>query len=37
VVGDFSRLLKNYGINSVAGDKYAGVWPLEQFGKWHQI
>jgi hypothetical protein len=33
VVGDFSRLLKTYGINTVAGDKYAGVWPLEQFGK----
>lgn len=33
VVSDFSRLLKTYGINRVAGDKYAGVWPLEQFGK----
>lgn len=33
VVADFSRLLNSYGVATVSGDKYAGVWPQEQFGK----
>jgi hypothetical protein len=28
----FSPETVAYGINTVAADKYAGVWPLEQFG-----
>jgi hypothetical protein len=33
VCADFSILLRSYGIASVTGDKYAGVWPVEQFSK----
>jgi hypothetical protein len=31
VVEDFARLLKNYGIREIVGDKYAGLWPRERF------
>lgn len=27
------RVLKDYRINKVIGDRYAGAWPVEQFGK----
>jgi hypothetical protein len=33
VVGEFSRLLKNYNITTVYGDRYAGIWPVEQFNR----
>jgi hypothetical protein len=33
VVGEFSKLLKSYRISSIQGDKYAGVWPVEQFSR----
>jgi hypothetical protein len=33
VTEEFSILLRSYGIASVTGDKYAGVWPVEQFSK----
>jgi hypothetical protein len=26
-------LLKSYGVSSVVGDRYAGIWPVEQFAK----
>ena len=33
VVEEFSRVLKSYGISKIYGDRYAGVWPVEQFSK----
>jgi hypothetical protein len=33
VVGEFSKLLKTYHVTSIQGDRYAGVWPVEQFSK----
>ena len=33
VVEDFSRVLKNYHIATIVGDRYAGEWPREQFAK----
>lgn len=33
VVREFCVLLKSYGVHQVAGDKYAGEWPREQFRK----
>ncbi len=33
VVGEFATLLKTYGISKLAGDRYAGIWPVEQFAK----
>ncbi|MCA0344130.1 MAG: hypothetical protein LCH99_30975, partial [Proteobacteria bacterium] len=32
-VSDFSKLLKQYRITTVLGDRYAGEWPVEQFKK----
>jgi len=32
-VSEFATLLKNYGITTITGDKYAGEWPVEQFAK----
>jgi hypothetical protein len=32
-VGELAELLKTYRITSVSGDRYAGEWPREQFGK----
>jgi hypothetical protein len=31
VVAEFATLLKAYGISTVWGDRYAGVWPRERF------
>ena len=31
VVKDFVDLLKQYGVSSVCGDRYAGEWPRERF------
>jgi hypothetical protein len=31
VVADFCTLLKTYRINTVIGDRYAGLWPRERF------
>jgi hypothetical protein len=31
VVAEFCALLKQYGIGFVVGDRYAGMWPREQF------
>lgn len=33
VAEDFSRVLKNYGVNKVVGDRFAGIWPVEVFSK----
>jgi hypothetical protein len=33
VVGEFAQLLKSYRITTIAGDHYAGEWPIEQFAK----
>lgn len=33
VVADFASTLKRYRVYKVVGDKYAGEWPREQFGK----
>jgi hypothetical protein len=33
VVEDFCQTLTSYGVGTVTGDRYAGEWPREQFGK----
>jgi hypothetical protein len=33
VCKQFSELFKSYNISTIYGDKYAGVWPVEQFSK----
>jgi hypothetical protein len=33
VVSEFCALLKTYGITTVKGDRYGGLWPREQFEK----
>lgn len=33
VTSEFCTLLKSYHISTVTGDRYAGGWPREQFGK----
>ena len=32
VVAEFSALLKAYGVHTVHGDRYGGMWPRERFG-----
>ncbi len=33
VTHEFAGVLRSYGLSSVTGDRYAGEWPREQFGK----
>jgi hypothetical protein len=33
VVEEYAALCKSYGVGTVVGDKYAGQWPVEAFGK----
>jgi hypothetical protein len=33
VCKQFAELFKSYGISTIYGDKYAGIWPVEQFAK----
>jgi hypothetical protein len=33
VVAEFAALFKSYGIYSITGDHFAGVWPVEAFAK----
>jgi hypothetical protein len=33
VAEEFARVLKSYNVNKVIGDKFAGAWPVEVFGK----
>jgi hypothetical protein len=35
VCGEFARTLKNYNVNSISGDRFAGIWPVEQFRKFN--
>jgi hypothetical protein len=35
VVSEFASLLKSYGIDKVVGDRYAGMWPVEQFARFN--
>jgi hypothetical protein len=34
VCSEFASTLKQYGLSSVVGDRYAGEWPREQLGKY---
>lgn len=34
---EFARLLTSYGIHSIRGDRYAGIWPVEQFARFNII
>jgi hypothetical protein len=33
IVADYAELLRNYGIQRVFGDRYAGEWPRQEFRK----
>ena len=33
IAGEHARLLNSYGIKRVTGDRYAGRWPRDEFGK----
>jgi hypothetical protein len=33
VVAEFAELLGHYGVRAVTGDRYAGEWPREAFGR----
>jgi hypothetical protein len=33
VASEFCSLLKTYGISTIKGDRYGGLWPREQFAK----
>jgi hypothetical protein len=33
VCAEFARICKSYNITRIVGDRYAGTWPVEQFGK----
>ena len=33
VVGEFAELLRAYGISRIHGDRWAGAWPVEAFGR----
>src|SRR5208282_6276088 len=33
VCREFATLFKAYAIRTIAGDRYAGLWPVEQFSK----
>ena len=33
VVADYAKVLTDYGVSAVTGDRYAGEWPREQFRK----
>jgi hypothetical protein len=35
VTAEFSKLLRTYRINKIFGDRYAGVWPVEQFKRFN--
>jgi hypothetical protein len=36
VVDNFARTLKSYKVYKITGDRYAGIWPVELFGR-HNI
>jgi hypothetical protein len=33
VTEEFAKVLRSYNVTKVIGDRYAGTWPVEQFGK----
>jgi hypothetical protein len=33
IVGEYARILQNYGIKTVSGDRYAGRWPRDEFNR----
>jgi hypothetical protein len=33
VAEEFAKVLKDYSVSKIFGDKYAGLWPVEVFGK----
>jgi hypothetical protein len=33
VTEDFSKLLHSYHVTTIQGDRYGGIWPVEQFGR----
>jgi hypothetical protein len=33
VVEEFAKVLKDYNVSKIVGDKYAGLWPVEVFAK----
>jgi hypothetical protein len=33
VVEEFAALCRSYGVSKIVGDRYAGQWPVEAFGK----
>jgi hypothetical protein len=33
VAEEFAAVLKNYNVNKIIGDKFAGMWPIEVFAK----
>jgi hypothetical protein len=35
VAKEFAGVLNSYGIRSIRGDRYAGIWPVEQFGRFN--
>jgi hypothetical protein len=35
VTAEFAKLCKTYRINKIYGDRYAGVWPVEQFQRFN--
>jgi hypothetical protein len=35
VCEQFAKVLQSYNIHKVIGDRYAGLWPVEQFAKFH--
>jgi hypothetical protein len=35
VVSEFAQLLKSYNITTVVGDRFGGLWPVEQFGRFN--
>ncbi len=30
---EFAKILNSYNVSTIIGDRFAGVWPVEQFGK----
>jgi hypothetical protein len=33
VVGEFTTVLRSYRVTKIVGDRFAGIWPVEQFRK----
>ena len=33
IAGEYAQIVKSYGLSRVTGDRYAGRWPRDEFGK----